>query len=181
MTLYCPNIGEKEFLKDLLVSQAWRLGLYKVHINPDGNTVFSTMTELDAEAGGYATKDLDNAIVTDALTADKWYVYTNEDGKAEAQYGADGAPEEWTFIQDDVDNADTAYGVMMWTLTLDFTSGGTDEIEVGSTVTGLIGGATAVVTAVRLESGTFAGGDAAGTLCLKTQTGAFEAVTRLVR
>lgn len=182
MTLYCPNLGEKELLQDILTSQAWRLGLYKAHIIPDGSTIFSTMEELDAEAGGYQTKDLSSSTVTDALTADKWYIYTNSSGKAEAQYDAEDISQDWTFIQADVDNADTAYGVMMWTLTIGFTSGGTEEVLIGDTITGLTGGATAIVTCVRLESGTWAGGDAAGTLCIKTQTGTFEAegITRAV-
>lgn len=175
MTLYVPNVGEKEMLKDILRSQAWRLGIYKTHVVPDGNTTFSTMDEMDTEAGGYQTKDLSNDVVSDALTASKWYVYTNDDGKAEAQYDADDTPQEWMFIQADVDNGDTAYGVFAWTLTIGFTSGGTDEILVGDTITGLVGGATAEVTCVRLESGTWAGGDAAGTLCIKSQTGTFEA------
>ena len=127
MTLYCPNVGEKELLQDILSTQALRLGLYKEHVTPDGNTIFTTMTELDAESGGYQTKDMSNSIVTDVLTADKWYVYTNEDGKAEAQYGAEDTPLEWVFVADDVANDDTAYGVMMWSIVLDFTSGGVER------------------------------------------------------
>ena len=60
--------------------------------------------------------------------------------------------------------------------TLAFSSGGTTEIEAGQTVTGAISGATAVVTKVVLTSGTWAGGDAAGTLYLEaSQTGTFVA------
>lgn len=175
MSIYVPNLGEKEALMDILVSQAFRLGLYKAHVTPDGNTIFATMTELDAEAGGYQTKDLSNIVVTDALAAAKWFVTSNADGKAEATYGAADGPQEWTFIADDIANGDTAYGVFMWTIVLPFTSGGTEEILVGDTVTGLIGAATGVVTSVRLNSGTWAGGDAVGEFCIKTQTGTFEA------
>ena len=175
MAIFVPNVGEKEMLQDILTSQAWRLGLYKAQVTPDGNTVFSTLTELDAESGGYATKDLANSVVTDALTAAKWYLSTNSDGKAEAQYGAADTPLEWVFNADDVANSDTAYGIFMWSLTIAFTSGGTVELKVGDTITSVVGGETAVCTSVRLTSGTWAGGDAAGVLCLKTQSDVFQA------
>lgn len=176
MAIFVPNVGEKEMLIDILISQAWRLGIYKTQVTPDGNTVFSTLTELDAESGGYATKDLANEVVLDALTADKWYVYTNADGKAEAQYDAADTPQEWTFVADDVANSDTAYGIFMWSLTLAFTLGGANAVEfkVGDTIYGSTSDGAAVITDIRLTSGTWAGGDAAGTLCLKTQTGTFQ-------
>jgi hypothetical protein len=175
--IYVPNVGEMEALKDILVSQAFRLGLYKTHVTPDGNTVFSTMTELDTEADGYATKDLSNDICEDALTADKWYLAVNADGKAEATYDADDTPQEWVFNAADVANSDTAYGIFMWTLTIDFTSGGTTELKVGDTITSVAADpdTTAICTAIRLTSGTWAGGTAAGTMCLKTQSGALVA------
>jgi hypothetical protein len=56
-----------------------------------------------------------------------------------------------------------------------FTSGGTTEIVDGDTITGATSGATAVVKSVHLESGTWAGGDAAGTLFLETPSGTFQA------
>jgi len=175
MAIYVPNIGEQEALQDILISQAFRLGLYKTQITADGNTIFSTMTELDAEAGGYATKDLTNNVAVDALTASKWYVTVNSSNKAEATYDAVDTPQEWVFNAADVANSDTAYGVFMWTLTIDFTSGGAVELKVGDTITSVAGATNAICTAVRLQSGTWAGGDAAGTLCLKTQSGVFAA------
>ena len=128
--IYVPNVGELEALQNILVSQAFELGIYKAHVTPDGNTIFSTMEELDAEAGGYATKSLSNDICLDALTADKWFITVNAEGKAEATYDAVDTPQEWLFNADDIANADTAYGIFMWTLTLDFTSGST-EFKVG--------------------------------------------------
>lgn len=169
--IYVPNVGEMEALKSILVSQAFRLGLYKTHVTPDGNTIFTTLTELDTEAGGYATKDLTNDICVDALTAAKWYMSVNADGKAEAQYGALDGPQEWVFNADDVANADTAYGIYMWTLSIGFTGGDAAAIRVGDTVTD-DGANTAIVTSVRLTSGAW-GVDGAGTLCLKSQSGAF--------
>jgi len=56
-----------------------------------------------------------------------------------------------------------------------FTSGGTAELTAGTDIEGATGGATATVTYVSLSSGTWAGGDAAGTIYLKDQTGTFEA------
>lgn len=174
MSIFVPNVGEKEMLMNILASQSLRLGLYKTQITPDGNTVFSTLTELDAEADGYATKDLANVVVTDALTASKWYVYTNASGKAEAQYGAADTPQEWVFNAADVANSDTAYGIFMWSLALDFTSGGTVEFKVGDNVYGSTGDGAAIITDIRLKSGAWGDGDAAGTLCIKTQTGTFQ-------
>lgn len=60
---------------------------------------------------------------------------------------------------------------------LDFTSGGTHEVIVGDTLTGETGGATAVVSAIVLSGGSWAGGDAAGTFYFSAQTGTFEAET----
>lgn len=56
-----------------------------------------------------------------------------------------------------------------------FTSGGTYEILAGDTITGATSTETAVVKSVHLESGTWAGGDAAGTLFLETPSGTFQA------
>jgi len=58
---------------------------------------------------------------------------------------------------------------------LTFTSGGTYETLEGDTITGATSGATAVVTRVALESGTFAAGSAAGRFIFASQTGTFQA------
>lgn len=58
---------------------------------------------------------------------------------------------------------------------LAFTSGGTHELLVGDTITGATSGATAVIVAIDLDSGSWAGGDAAGTLWINQQSGTFEA------
>jgi len=52
---------------------------------------------------------------------------------------------------------------------------GTGEISDGNAITQLVSGATAVASRVVLESGTWAGGDAAGRLILSTITGTFDA------
>lgn len=58
---------------------------------------------------------------------------------------------------------------------LAFTSGGTYVIAEGDTITGATGGATAVITRVVLTSGSWANGDAAGTLIFASQTGTYQA------
>ena len=58
---------------------------------------------------------------------------------------------------------------------MSFTSGGTYVIAEGNTITGAISGATAVITRVVLETGTFAAGTAAGRLIFASQTGTFQA------
>jgi hypothetical protein len=58
---------------------------------------------------------------------------------------------------------------------LSFTSGGSYVIAEGDTITGAISGATAVVTRVVLETGTFAGSNAAGRLIFAAQVGNFVA------
>jgi len=58
---------------------------------------------------------------------------------------------------------------------VEFTSGGTYEIEVGDTITGATGSATAYVTGISLSSGAWDDGDAAGTLTLRRLSGTFVA------
>ena len=56
-----------------------------------------------------------------------------------------------------------------------FTSGGTYVIAEGNTITGATSAATAVITRVVLESGSWAAGTAAGRLIFASQTGTFQA------
>lgn len=58
---------------------------------------------------------------------------------------------------------------------LPFTSGGTQTVLEGDTITGATSGATAVVTRVVKTSGTWSAGDAAGKLIFAEQTGTFVA------
>lgn len=60
---------------------------------------------------------------------------------------------------------------------LSFTSGGTYVVAEGDTITGNTSSATAVITRVILESGTLAGGDAAGRYIFASQTGTFQSET----
>jgi hypothetical protein len=55
-----------------------------------------------------------------------------------------------------------------------FTSGGTYQIVAGNTITGATSHATGVVQAVTLTSGSWAGGNAAGTIRFRNQTGTFQ-------
>lgn len=58
---------------------------------------------------------------------------------------------------------------------LDFTAGGTGELSAGDSIAGGISGATADILKVILESGSWAGGDAAGRLFLTNISGTFQA------
>jgi hypothetical protein len=58
---------------------------------------------------------------------------------------------------------------------ISFTSGGTTPIEEGNTITGATSGATATVTRIIIDSGSWVGGNASGRLILSTQTGNFAA------
>lgn len=60
---------------------------------------------------------------------------------------------------------------------LSYTSGGTYTIAVGDTITGEASAATAVITAITVESGTLAAGTAAGRIIFASQTGTFQAET----
>ena len=59
--------------------------------------------------------------------------------------------------------------------TIAFASGGTYEPLPGDTITGATGAATATIIDVEVDTGTWDGGDAAGTITLINQSGAFEA------
>lgn len=59
--------------------------------------------------------------------------------------------------------------------TVAFTSGGTAKIKPGDTITGATSAATAIVMGVRITSGTWGGGDAAGFLFVRSDSGTFQA------
>jgi len=58
---------------------------------------------------------------------------------------------------------------------LQFTSGGTNAIQIDEVITGATSGAYGTVIGIQKSSGTWAGGDAAGYLFLKQITGTFQA------
>ena len=60
---------------------------------------------------------------------------------------------------------------------LSYTSGGTYVISVGDTITGETSGATAIITAITIETGTLAAGDAAGRIIFASQAGTFQSET----
>jgi hypothetical protein len=172
LNVYVPNIGEKEQLKAILLQKAMVLGLYKNQIIPDGNTVIDTLTEMATGGGrGYAQKELSNEIVENAPAANKWYVTTDAQGKALGSYH--NAVLTWLFNTADVADAPTVYGVFAYCWVMPF-SGGVTEIKVGDTVIGHTSGATGIVTGVCPQSGTWAGGDAAGYLDIKAKTGTYQ-------
>jgi hypothetical protein len=170
LSVYIPNVGEKEALRAILLNEPLVVGLYKVAVIPDGNTVFTTLTEMPTGGGrAYAPKELTNTIVEDAQAADKWFLYTNSTGKGEGDYS--NTPLSWTFNALDLADGNTVYGVFAYTWVLPFNQG-SKEIKVGDTVEAT-SGATGIVTAVCLQSGTWEAGTAAGVLNIKTKTGTF--------
>ncbi|MFA5381969.1 MAG: hypothetical protein WC356_02300 [Candidatus Micrarchaeia archaeon] len=169
--IYVPNSGEKEMLKAILLQKAQVLGLYSNQAGTDGSMTIDSLTELATGGGrGYAPIALSNDIVENALTADKWFVYTNATGKAQADY--DNAVQTWTFTATDVADAKTVYGVFAISYVIPF-DGAVTEIKVGDTVTGHTSAATGVVTGVSLQSGTWAAAGA-GYIDIKTKTGTFQ-------
>lgn len=70
--------------------------------------------------------------------------------------------------------ADIHECILGFSYSLGIDSGGTNEISAGDTIIGEDSEATALVTSNSLDSGTWAGGDAAGTLTLRRLTGWFQ-------
>ena len=178
MTVYVPNAGEKEMLKDFLLSQAIVLGLYDNVVVPDGSLTVDGLTELIASGGaGYAQIPLSNVINEVAPADGQWYITTDANGRASAQYGLAAAPQAWTFNGVDVANAPTVQGIFAFTRVLPFTAG-LQPIKVGDVIRQ--GTACAEVTAVVVTSGFWAAGTAAGYLSIKHQVGTFAAGATLV-
>lgn len=171
MTVYVPNIGEKDALKAILGKRAIQLGLYKTQIVPDGTLLFSSLDEMPTGGGrGYALKELVNAAVEGSPAASLWSLALNSSGQAQAQY--DVAAQVWTMAAADVADANTVYGVFGYVLRIPFT-GGAVQINPGDTIKGASSGATGIVTDVLVTSGSWALGTAAGSLWIKTKTGTF--------
>ena len=174
MTLYAPNIGEREILKDFLLSQAIVVGLFKNVVTPDGTTTIDTLTEMQLTGGaGYAEIALSRDIVEDVETANKWYITTDANGRAVAQYGLAASPQAWTFNAVDVAASETVYGIFGYTWVLPFDQGA-KEIKAGDIIKGATSAATGVVTAVEVQAGTWGAGTAAGYLKIMTKTGTFQ-------
>lgn len=171
-TIYIPNIGEKEALKCILMTQAIILGLYKNQVIPDGNTIFETLEEMPTGGGrGYAAKALTNDIKEGVAVADKWAITINSSGKAEAQYS--NVPQVWTFQDPDVADENSVYGVFGYVNVIPF-DGGVTEIKVGDTLVGHTSAAQGAVTGIAVTSGTWGSGDAAGFAYIKTKLGTFQ-------
>jgi hypothetical protein len=172
VSVYVPNEGEIEALKSIIQNDALVLGLYKVGVSADGSMGVATLSELTTGGGrGYAPIVLTNDLLRTLRTASKWFLSTNALGKAEAAYN--DVPLVWTMTAADVADVSTAYGVFAYTWVLPFDAGA-KEIKVGDTIKGGTSGALGTVTAVCVESGTWAAGTAAGYLNIKTKTGTFQ-------
>lgn len=59
--------------------------------------------------------------------------------------------------------------------TLDFTSGGTHKPSAGDAIVGATGGAAGIIESFSLDSGSWSGGDAAGSFVIRRKVGTFSA------
>jgi hypothetical protein len=144
----------------------------------DPNSATVGVVAIDPGAGqtGVFTSDEINLTLTDAGTdfvfGDIFTIAVPAGGaqvRAINFAGVDGSANAYGILYEAVDaSASGEY-------TRTFTSGGTYEIVPGDTVTGATSAATARVVAVSLSGGTWAGGDAAGTLTVDTHSGTFVA------
>lgn len=175
-SVYVPNIGEKEKLKATLAMEAVVLGIYKNVVPMDGALTIDGLTEMST-AGGYDPIELTNDINESAEAANQWYVSTDANGKASAQYGLASAPQAWTFNATDVAAAEVLYGIYAYCRVLSFTSG-LQPIKVGDVIRQ--GAVCAEVTGVIVTSGSWYAGTAAGQLYLKRQSGVFLAGATLI-
>lgn len=170
--IYVPNVGETEMLRSILTNMEIQLGLYKNQVVADGNTIIGTLVELPTGGSyGYAPKTLPAELVESALTAQRWYLSLNSQGKAEAQFH--NAALTWVMTADDVAAANSVYGAFGYIWVLPFDAGAV-EIKVGDLIKGATSGATAKVAMVSVISGTWAAGTAAGLLYLKTKSGTWQ-------
>lgn len=168
MSAIIPNVGEQEMLRAVFGSMAPQLFLYKGASPPAINdgTVYSNLSEMPTGGGrGYTPIELAPVVVDDALAASKWFINTNSLGKGQAQYN--DVALQWIMAAQEVTDANTVQGIGAFVWKVPFTSGAV-EIKVGDIIKGNAG-AIATVTHVMVQTGTWAGGNAAGYLYIKAR------------
>lgn len=176
MSMYFPNTGEIESMRCILMTQQWYLGLYRNIVTNDGSLTMLSLVEMPTGGGrGYVGKTLNMDFAT-ALSADKWFLSMNAQGKAEGAYH--NTYLEYEFNANDVADGNTVYGVFAYTWVVPFDAGAS-EIKVGDLIRGAVSGATGIVTGVVLTSGAW-NGTAVGYLFVKTKTGTFQNDENLV-
>ena len=155
-----------------------------VYINLDvsesisnGSLVFIAAVDCTSDAGQIKVYVDDVSILSDV--SDTPYVLTWELTHEKTVSNLPAATFLWTFpdLEETISNdAELTHSIFVNTtpiFTIDFDSG-SSEITVGETVTGATSGATGTVLAVELSSGSWAGGDAAGTIQIQDADGLFE-------
>ena len=169
MSIMLPGEALIEWMKDVIRCEAPVLRLYKNIVVPGSSTSFAALTELSKDGGeAYAEIPLSNIINETAPTAGQWFVSLNAQGQAVAQYGLAAAPPGWTFNATDVADVETVYGCALISYQIPFT-GGAKQIRVGDTIQGVTSGATGIVTAVDVESGSW-GAAAAGKIKIMSKS-----------
>ncbi len=175
--VYIPNQGELESLKAILTNQALILKLYGNVITPDNTLTMANLVELAKGGGfGYAEVPLNPVINEGAPVTGAWNVGLNAAGAAQAQYGLPSAPVAWTMQANDVAASETVYGIVAYTWVVPFSTGlaAGESIKLGDTVVGGTSGATGIITAIVVESGSWVAGTAAGYFNIMTKTGTFQ-------
>jgi hypothetical protein len=177
LSVYIPNEGELEALRAILLHKPLVIGLFKDPIIPDGNTIFSTLSEMPSGSNrAYAAKELTNELVEAAIADAKWYMHLNATGKGEGVYS--NLPLTWTLNSYDLADANTVYGLYAYTWVLPFTAG-TQPIQIGDVIYQGTA-AWAEVADVDVISGSWGAGTAAGYLTLRRKNGTFVAGATLV-
>ena len=120
------------------------------------------------DSGSWAAGTAAGVLVFDKDDIDGTFEAENLDVGTTANLAAITAD---AFRCDSIGDAEDAH------MSLRFTSGSGTEIIVGATITGETGAATAVVRAITIETGSWAGANAAGVLSVDTITGTFETET----
>lgn len=134
--------------------------------NPDNRPADQYLYKMPIDANGVRLRFLVSDTDDDVVNARLWGWDIN---------GAGFDMVTWTTIQAGACTCNKNPHTGLSLIHLAYTDGGVAAIAVGDTITGATGGATAVIEKVILTSGTWAGGDAAGFLDLKTISGTFEA------
>jgi hypothetical protein len=159
------NEGEFGNLEIFLCKVALYQGLYKNVISPSGPTTWANIQEMPTGGGrSYAPVQMARVVNYNAPALNQWYLSIGTNGKAQALYSS--TPIQWLMSAQEVADGNTVQGSFRSYWKLPFQNGAI-QIREGDVIKGAVSGATAVVTAVNVLSGTWGAGTAAGFLYLE--------------